>query len=415
MSDTQTIAPPFDIEVLRNEFPNISDTAASGRPIVYLDTAATAHKPLQVINRISEFYSKQNSNVHRGVHTLSAQATAYYEESRKEVQSFLHAESADEIVFTKGTTESVNLVAYTWGERNVGAGDEILLTEMEHHANIVPWQMLCERKSATIKIIPVLDNGELDMDAIDSLISEKTKIVAVTHVSNTLGTINDIATICDKARRHGIVSFVDGAQAVMHLEVDVQKIGCDFYAFSAHKLYGPTGVGILYGRKALLESMPPFMGGGAMIDTVTFQKTTYANAPGRFEAGTPNIAGIIGMAEAIRWFRKIDVNQLAAYEANCTSILLDTLRSIDNITVLGAAEHRIGIATFVADGAHAHDIGILLDEQGIAVRTGHHCTMPLLQRFGVQQTVRASLGAYSNQADVEAFGNALQKSLRMLQ
>ncbi len=414
MSNDLTISVPFDVETLRSQFPALNDTSVVGKEIVYLDSAATAHKPLAVIESITEFYSKYNSNVHRGVHTLSAMATAKYEQARIDVGTFIGANSSSEIVFTKGTTESINLVAYTWGEQNIRAGDEILLTEMEHHANIVPWQMLCQRKQAVVKFIPVLESGELDLERLDGLLNGRTKLVSVTHVSNTLGTINDVEAICSAAKRYGAICFVDGAQAVMHKTIDVQAIGCDFYAFSAHKLYGPTGVGVLYGRNELLQQMPPFMGGGAMIETVSFSGSTFTSSPGKFEAGTPNIAGVIGMAEAIKWFGSLDAVLLEEHETQCTNQLLETLRSVDGVTVIGSAAHRVGIAAFVVDGAHAHDVGILLDEQSIAVRTGHHCTMPLLQRFGVQQTVRASLAAYSNAADIHQFRIALEKSIRML-
>lgn len=414
MSNELTISVPFDVETLRTQFPALNDTSTVGKEIVYLDSAATAHKPLAVIESIAEFYSKYNSNVHRGVHTLSAMATAKYEQARIDVGAFIGAKSSSEIVFTKGTTESINLVAYTWGEQNIRAGDEVLLTEMEHHANIVPWQMLCQRKQAVVKFIPVLENGELDLERLDGLLNERTKLVSVTHVSNTLGTINDVEAICSAAKRYGAICFVDGAQAVMHKTIDVQALGCDFYAFSAHKLYGPTGVGVLYGRNEILQQMPPFMGGGAMIETVLFSGSTFTSSPGKFEAGTPNIAGVIGMAEAIKWFSSLDAVMLEEHEAQCTNQLLETLRSVDGVTVIGSAARRVGIASFVVDGVHAHDVGILLDEQGIAVRTGHHCTMPLLRRFGVQQTVRASLAAYSNAADIHQFRIALEKSIRML-
>lgn len=405
----------FDVAQIRAQFPLLRRTVYDNRPLVYLDSAATSQKPQAVIDAIVEFYSKHNSNVHRSAHALSSEATELFEQGRRIVADFLHAMRPEEIVFTRGTTESINLVAQTWGRLHVGAGDVVLVTQMEHHANIVPWQMLCESVGATLEILRVDECGVLDINRLDDIERvERIKVLAITHVSNTLGTINDVKALCAWARSRDIVSVVDGAQAVSHVPVDVQDIGCDFYAFSGHKLYGPTGIGVLYGRYALLDAMPPYQGGGAMIATVSFEKTTYNDVPVRFEAGTPNIEGVVALAAAIRWFTAIDHDAHSGHEAALLEQATRGLQSIDGMRIVGTAPHKIGIVSFVVDGAHAADIGSLLDRQGVAIRVGHHCNMPLMQSIGLSSTARASFAAYTTSADIDKLIGATEKAVRML-
>jgi len=418
LNETSTIE-TFDVVSVRSQFPILHRTVYDNRQLVYLDSASTSQKPQAVIDAIANFYTQSNSNVHRSAHALSAEATEAFEAGRRTVATFINAARPEEIVFTRGTTESINLVAQTWGRMNIHAGDVVLLTEMEHHANIVPWQMLCESVGASVRVIRVDANGSLDindsLDALDSLDAiERVKLLAVTHVSNSLGTVNDVKALCAWARSRGIVSVVDGAQAVSHVAVDVQDIGCDFYAFSAHKLYGPTGIGVLYGQYALLDAMPPYQGGGAMISNVTFDKTTYNDVPVRFEAGTPHIEGVIGMAEAIRWFAALNLDALADYESGLLRHAMNGLQAIDGLRVIGTSVHKIGIVSFVVDGVHAADIGALVDRQGVAIRVGHHCNMPLLQCYGLSSTARASFAAYTTIADVDALIAATAKAVRML-
>lgn len=401
------------ISHLREQFP-ILDRSVHDRPLVYLDTAATAQKPQVVIDAITSYYSVSNSNVHRGAHALAAEATGLYEDARRMAAVLLHAVRTEEIVFTKGTTEGINLVASAWGTANVGKDDEILVTYMEHHANIVPWQMLCERTGAMLRVVPIHDDGLLDMDACASMINERTRMVAVTHVSNTLGTVNDVAAICAMARRYGAATLVDGAQAVPHVSVDVQAIGCDFYVFSAHKLYGPTGFGVLYGRYDVLDAMPPYQGGGSMISRVSFEKTTYNDVPMRFEAGTPHIAGAAGLASAIRWFLDIDRAMLLEHEHELTVAATAGLTSIDGLRIVGTAPGKLGIVSFVVDGVHAHDIGTLIDAMGVAIRTGHHCTQPLMERFGVTSTARASFACHTTREEIDILVDSVNKAVRML-
>lgn len=418
----------FDVARIRAQFPLLKRTVYDNRPLVYLDNAATTQKPQSVIDAIVDYYSRHNSNVHRSAHALSSEATELFENGRNTIAKFLNAERPEEIVFTRGTTESINLVAQTWGRMHVHAGDVVLLTEMEHHANIVPWQMLCESVGATIRFIPVDAQGTLDLNslyAIDRTIGvnygnniiegiERIKVLAITHVSNTLGTINDVKELCTWARSRGIVTVVDGAQAVAHLHVDVQDLGCDFYAFSGHKLYGPTGIGVLYGRYALLDAMPPYQGGGAMISTVSFEKTTYNDVPVRFEAGTPHIEGVVALAAAVRWIDALDRNALADYENTLLAQAMHGLVSIDGLRVIGIAPDKIGIVSFVVDGVHAADIGSLIDRQGVAIRVGHHCNMPLMQCYGLTSTARASFAAYTTEADVDQLVASTEKAVRML-
>ncbi len=407
-------AASLDIHAIREQFPILSRTVHGGKPLVYLDTAATSQKPRVVIDAIDGYYAMHNSNVHRGAHTISAEATTMWERTRQTVQQFLNATREDEVIFTRGTTESINLVASSWGDQNVAAGDEILITGMEHHANIVPWQMLCQRKGATLKHIPVLPDGSLDMEAVPGLLTDRVKMFSMTHVSNTLGTVNDVHALCAMARERGITTMVDGAQSVLHLKIDVQEIGCDFFAFSAHKLYGPTGIGCLWGRYEILDAMPPYQGGGAMIKHVTYAGTEYEQVPIRFEAGTPHIAGAAGLEAAINWFGLLDLEALDEHERALVERATAGLQQIDGMRIIGTTPHKVGIVSFVISGLHGTDIGMLLDEQGIAIRTGHHCTMPLLESFGVGSTCRASFGVYTTMDEIDEFLVAVNKAVRML-
>lgn len=399
---------------MRNQFPILQRTVHGGKPLVYLDSAATTQKPQAVLDAISGYYRRHNSNVHRGAHALAAEATVLYEQARTEVARFINATNASEVVFTRGTTESINLVASSWGGANLRPGDVVLVTEMEHHSNIVPWQLIAMRTGAVVKAIPVHDNGTLDVDAAIALMTPNTRLLAFTHVSNTLGTINNVQSLCREANSRGITTLVDGAQAVLHLPVDVQKIGCDFYVFSGHKLYAPTGIGVLYGRQQLLNDMPPYQGGGSMIDTVSIEATTFLDTPQRFEAGTPNIEGAVGLSAAIRWFAGINLVAEAEREHELVQQTLAGLSEIQGLRIIGTAEHHVGIVSFTIEGMHAHDLGVLLDEQGVAIRTGHHCTMPLMKRMGCTSTARVSLAVYNNSSDVEQFLNATHKAVRLL-
>ncbi len=384
-----------------------------GRRLVYLDNGATTQKPQAVIEAEARFYQDSNANIHRGVHWLSQHSTDLYDRSREKVRAFLNAARVEEIVFTRGTTEAINLVAATWGRRNLKEGDEILLSGMEHHSNIVPWQMVAEQTGARIRVVPVTDNGELDMQAFASMLSDRTKFVGVCHVSNALGTVNPVADIIRQAHEVGAVVLVDGAQAVAHQIVDVQALGCDFYAFSGHKLYGPTGIGALYGRKEFLDAMPPWQGGGDMIHTVSFERATYAETPQKFEAGTPNIAGAIAMAEAIAYVQGIGLDVIAAHEAELVAYATSVLAEIPGLRFIGQAAERAGIVSFVMDGIHPHDLGTILDMEGVAIRAGHHCAMPLMTRFGLPGTARASFAIYNGKQDVDALAAGLRKARRL--
>lgn len=415
MTNETTISTGFDVDAIRQQFPILRQPVHGDRPLIYLDSAATSQKPQVVIDSLVDYYTTKNANVHRSAHYLSAAATNVYEDARKTVAEFIGAESPECIVFTKGTTEAINLVANTWGQANIGKGDAIIVTGMEHHANIVPWQMLCERVGAELRLLPVENDGTLALSFWDPLVEDgKVKLLAITHVSNTLGTINPVAALAARARKRGIVTVVDGAQAVAHVDVNMDLLGCDFYAFGAHKVYGPTGIGVLYGRRELLESMPPWQGGGAMISSVTWEKTTYNDVPIRFEAGTPHIEGAAGFAAALRWFVDLDHKALRRHEQEILRHMVDVISQIDGVRFIGTAPVRTAVVSFVVDGIHASDLGTLLDQHGIAVRTGHHCTMPLLERFGVPSTVRASVACHTTHEEVEAFGVALQHAVRML-
>ncbi len=428
----------FNVEELRAQFPILKELV-HGKPLVYFDNAATSQKPRRVIKAESAYYATINANVHRGVHTLSTKATEAQEAARETIRQHINAKHAHEVIFTSGTTASLNLAAFSlgqllWGsspsrKASANEGDEVLISGMEHHANIVPWQLACERHGAKLKVIPITDSGELEIRRSDDQMirqfTERTKVLAISHVSNTLGTINPMKELITEAKKRGIITVVDGAQAIAHLDVDVQDLGCDLYAFSGHKAYGPTGTGVLYGREELLEQMPPWQGGGEMIDVVTFAKTTYAKLPFKFEAGTPHIAGIIGLGEAIRWmedydfaFAKASAEQgksaFAAHEHMLLEHATKELLAIDGLRIIGTAKEKVGVISFVIDGVHHYDLGTLLDQQGIAVRTGHHCTQPLMERFGVSGTTRASFACFNTMEEVDAMVAATKKAVKML-
>ncbi|MEX1190016.1 MAG: cysteine desulfurase [Bacteroidia bacterium] len=403
----------FDVDNIRKDFP-ILHQKVNGYPLVYFDNGATSQKPQQVIDAITHYYATYNSNIHRGVHHLSQIATSAYEEAREEVRSFLNASAKEEIVFTKGTTEGINLIAQSWGRNNLRAGDEVVISAMEHHANIVPWQMVCELTGSKLKVIPIDKNGELILTEAEKLINDKTKMLAVMHVSNALGTINPIEKLIKLAKRVNALTLIDGAQAVPHFMVDVQKLDCDFYVFSAHKLLGPTGVGVLYGKKSLLEEMPPWQGGGDMIKEVTFEKTTYAEVPLKFEAGTPNIEGCIVMAEAIRYWRKLNHKAIKQYEDALLEYAHRRLSEIDGIIFYGVAENKVAVISFLIEGLHPYDVGFILDKHGIAVRTGHHCAQPIMDFYKIPGTLRASFSFYNTFAEVDQMIDALHIAKRML-
>jgi cysteine desulfurase / selenocysteine lyase len=392
---------------IRADFP-ILQRRVHGKPLVYLDNAATTQKPQAVIDRLNRYYREENANIHRGVHALSVDATEAYDEARDRVRRFINAAEAREIVFVRGATEAINLVASTFGRAHVAAGDEIVISHMEHHSNIVPWQILCEQKGASLRVIPISDAGELRLDEYERLLGPRTRLVAVTHVSNALGTINPVESIVRTAHDRGIPVLVDGAQAVAHMRVDVQAIGCDFYVFSGHKVFGPTGIGVLYGRGPLLEAMPPYEGGGEMIRMVTFERTLYKDPPDRFEAGTPNIAGAIGLAAAIDYLATVDLDRVAAYEQDLLGYGTEALVEIPGLRLTGTASHKAGILAFVIEDIHPHDLGTILDRDGIAVRAGHHCCQPLMARLGVPATVRASLALYNTREEIEALASSLR-------
>jgi cysteine desulfurase/selenocysteine lyase len=380
-----------------------------GKRLVYLDNAATTQKPRVVIDALSRYYEGQNSNVHRGVHYLSGVATDLYESARKTIRQFLGARLVCEVIFTRGATEGINLVAQTFGRQRVGVGDEILVSAMEHHSNIVPWQMLCEEKGAHLRVIPMNDRGELLLDEYEALLTDRTRLVSVVHVSNALGTINPVRRIIETAHARGIPVLVDGAQSAPHMPIDVSEMGCDFFVCSGHKMMGPTGIGVLYGRAELLESMPPWHGGGDMILSVTFEKTIYNGLPQKFEAGTPHIEGVIGLAEAIKYLEGIGMGRIAAYEAELLAYGTRVLDAIEGVKLIGTAHEKAGVLSFVMDNAHPHDIGQLLDAEGIAIRAGHHCAQPVMQRFGIPATARASLAFYNTREELDLLGEAISK------
>jgi cysteine desulfurase/selenocysteine lyase len=398
----------FDVHKVRADFPILS-RQVHGQPLVYLDNAATTQKPQAVIDVISQYYACENANIHRGVHLLSQSATDAYEAARRSVQTFLNAEDRSEIIFVRGATEAINLVAQTYGRVHVGAGDEIVISAMEHHSNIVPWQMLCEEKGAHLRITPINDDGELLLDQFESLLNAKTRVVAIAHVSNALGTVNPVARITEMAHSRNIPVLVDGAQAVSHGAVDVRALDCDFYVFSGHKIYGPTGVGVLYGKRHLLDAMPPYQGGGDMIRSVTFEKTIYNQLPYKFEAGTPHIAGGIGLGVALDYLTGIGFEDVLAHEQHLLAYGTKALQSVPGLRLIGTAKEKAGVLSFVMDGIHPHDIGTVLDQQGIAIRTGHHCAQPLMQRFGIAATARASLAVYNTTSEIDALVASIYK------
>ncbi|MDX8401675.1 MAG: cysteine desulfurase [Mariprofundaceae bacterium] len=399
----------LDVAGVRAQFP-VLDQEVHGRPLVYLDNAATTQKPRAVIDAVRRFYERDNANVHRGVHALSERATAAYEGARERLRAFVNAASVREIVFTRGATEAVNLVAQSWGLANLGEGDEVLLTGMEHHSNIVPWQMLCERVGARLKVLPIDDNGELMLARLPELLSERTKLVGVVHLSNALGTINPVAEIARAAHAVGAKVLVDGAQALAHMRVDVRKLDCDFYVTSAHKMYGPTGIGMLWAREALLEAMPPWQGGGDMIRVVTFDRTEYNDLPWRFEAGTPNIAGAIGFGAAVDWLEETGLAAIAAHERDLLAHAMERAHDYPGLRLIGQARDRATVLSFVLEGVHPHDLGTILDREGVAIRAGHHCAMPVMQHFRVPATARASFAAYNTREEVDALFTALDRA-----
>jgi cysteine desulfurase/selenocysteine lyase len=405
-------APAFDVMRVRREFPAL-DQSVHGKPLVYLDSAATALKPQAVIDAVRGFYERDSANVHRGVHLLSQRATNAFEAARKSVQSLLNAREAAEVVFVRGTTEAINLVAQTYGRTRLVKGDEILITELEHHSNIVPWQILCEQIGTRLAVVPVTDNGDIELDAVKSRFTERTRIVALAHVSNTLGTILPVKEIAKLAHAHGAIVVVDGAQGAPHLTVDVQDLDVDFYALSGHKMYGPSGSGALYGRREIFEKLPPYHGGGGMIRRVTFEKTTYAPLPERFEAGTPDIAGAIGLGAAANYLRAFDQEALEAHERDLLSHGTRVLQEIPGVRLIGTAPRKVAVLSFVVEGVHPHDLGTIVDSEGVAIRTGHHCTQPLMDRFGVPATARASIGIYNTRQDLDALGSAVRKAIEI--
>lgn len=397
----------------REDFPLLK-TKVYDKPLIYLDNGATTQKPQCVLDKLNEIYTLYNANIHRGVHHLSQIATMAHEDARKTVADFIHAKSSAEITFTRGTTESINLTAFCFGERYVNEGDEIIVSHMEHHSNIVPWQLMCERKMATLRVIPITPDGELDLDAFKNMLNEKTRIVAVTHVSNVLGTVNPVKEIIHWAHLNGTPVLIDGAQAIPHLPVDVQDLDADFYVFSGHKIYAPTGIGVLYGKEKWLEEMPPYQGGGEMIDHVSFEKTTFNELPYKYEAGTPNYEGSIALAEALHYVSAIGMEQIAQHEQELIQYAMEQMASIPNLRFIGMPKHRSGVISFLIGNEHPYDVGMLLDKLGVAVRTGHHCAQPLVEYYNIPGTVRASFALYNNKEDVDQFIHALTRVANML-
>lgn len=402
----------FNVRLIREDFPALRQQVY-GKNLIYFDNGATSQKPQVVLDAINTYYSKDNANVHRGVHYMSQHATNEYEEARRIIQQYIHAEKQEEIIFTKGTTDSINLVANSYGAL-LAAGDEIIVTVMEHHANIVPWQMLCERKGCVLRVVPMNKRGELIEEEFDKLLSSKTKLVALTHISNTLGTINPIKNYIDKAHVVGAKVLIDGAQSIQHTHIDVSELDCDFFVFSSHKVFGPTGIGILYGKEDLLDRMPPYQGGGIMIQRVTFEKTTYNELPFKFEAGTPHIAGAICLGTAIQYLDGLDIKQIEEYEKDLADYAQDLLSTFEGLDIIGEAKNKTSVVSFNVEGIHPFDLGTLLDKQGIAVRTGHHCTQPTMDFYGIPGTVRASFAFYNTKEEIDTFIQAVEKSISML-
>jgi len=412
MTSIASIAAPsqagFDVRRIREDFPILGQTV-HGKPLVYLDNAATTQKPRTVLDALMAYYREDNANVHRGVHLLSERATQAFEDARITVQRFINAASAHEIVFTRNATEGINLVAQTFGRTRLGPGDEVLISAMEHHSNIVPWQMVCEEKGASLRVIPITDEGTLQLEEYERLLGPRTKLVAIVHLSNVLGTINPVQQMIATAHRRGVPVLIDGSQAVHHMTVDVRALDADFYVFTGHKLYGPTGIGVLYGKERLLEEMPPYQGGGDMIKSVTFEKTTYNALPYKFEAGTPNIAGAIGLAAAVDYVTGIGRDRISAHERELLAYGTAELSEVPGLTLIGTAVEKSSVLSFVMDGVHPHDIGTIVDQEGVAIRTGHHCAQPLMQRLGIPATARASLALYNTREEIDALVAALHK------
>ena len=411
-ADSPARVKSFNVARIREDFP-ILKQKIHGKPLAYLDNGATSQKPQTVIDTLVRYYSSENSNIHRGVHSLSERATADYEAARAKVRAFINARSEKEIVFVRGTTEAINLVAQSYGRSFLNTGDEIIVSAMEHHSNIVPWQMVCGQVGARLRVIPINHDGEIVMEEYQRLLNERTKFVAVTHVSNALGTVAPVKAITALAHERGVPVLLDGAQAVPHLRVDVRDLDCDFYAFSGHKMFGPTGIGVLYGRAELLETMPPYQGGGDMISLVTFEKTHYNVLPYKFEAGTPNIAGVIGLGAAIDYMQALDWNQVAVYERELLRYATEALVEIAPVRIIGTAKEKAGVLSFVLDHVHAHDVGTILDQEGVAVRAGHHCAMPVMQRFGVPATTRASFAFYNTMEEIDVLVKAIRRVLKV--
>jgi len=412
MTMTAVSNPSLDVERIRKDFP-ILQTSMQGKPLVYLDTANTSQKPRQVIEAVSDFYANHYSNIHRGVYELSERATRMHDEAREKVRRLLNAPEWREVVFTRNATEAINLVAASWGRQNVGRGDEVLITTMEHHANIVPWQVLCQEVGAHLRVVPINDAGELLLDEYENLLSERTRLVATTHASNALGTINPVEQLIEQAHARGVPVLLDGAQAVPRFPVDLTALGCDFYVFSGHKLYGPSGVGVLWARAELLEEMPPYQTGGDMIESVSFKGTTYNAIPHKFEAGTPDLAGAIGLGAAIDYLESIGLEEIARHERDLTAYGTGLLSEISEVRLIGTAADRTGVISFVVDGIHPHDLGTILDQEGIAIRAGHHCAQPLMERFGLPATARASLGLYNDRQDLDRLADGLRKAIEL--
>ena len=413
MITAPTIQQHLDINAIRNEFPALN-RMVKGKPLVYFDNAATTQKPQVVIDALIEYYSGYNANIHRGIHTLAEEATAAFEATRDTVREFINAPSREQIIFTTGTTEGINLVAQTWGRQNIQPGDEIIISSMEHHSNIVPWYILCEEKGATLKVIPVNEVGELIVEEYIRLLSDRTKIVSIGHASNALGTINPVKKIIQEAHKRGAIVVIDGAQSAVHLDIDVQEMDCDFFSFSSHKLYGPTGVGVLYGRKSLLESMPVYRGGGEMIKEVAFDKITYNDLPYKFEAGTPNIADTIAFKAALDFVSGIGKENIRAHETELLEYATAQLQQVPGLSIIGRARHKVSVVSFVVNKIHPQDLGILLDNAGVAVRTGHHCTQPLMACFNIPGTTRASFAMYNTKEEIDVMIRSLQKAIKML-
>ncbi|MCI5089883.1 cysteine desulfurase [Phaeodactylibacter sp.] len=403
----------FDIEKIRKDFP-LLEQEMNGKPIIFLDSAASSQKPAQVIDRLNDYYRTGHANVHRGVYQLSQEATAAFEEARELVRQFINAPSEKEVIFVRGCTEGINLVASSYGRKFINQGDAVLITTMEHHSNIVPWQMICEERGAELRVAPVNDAGEIDLDALYELLDERVKIVSLVHVSNALGTVNPVKAIIDRAHKLNIPVLVDGAQAIPHTQVDVQALDADFYTFSGHKMFGPTGIGVLYGKEEWLEQMPPYHGGGEMIKTVTFEKTTYNELPHKFEAGTPDISGVIGLGEAVKYMQSVGYENISRHEHELLVYATEQLEQIEGLRIIGTAREKASVVSFIVDGVHPYDLGAILDKLGIAVRTGHHCTQPLMARYEIPGTVRASFAFYNNKADIDALVAGINRAVLML-